>query len=94
MRAFLIGGGRDPGRARAAHEPFVAAAGRGGPITALVLDEGEATDVDRWATTLAAAGAGDVRVRVVEPGRPPTSARQPPTSARRGAIAQPAEKPP
>lgn len=69
MRAFLIGGGRDPEGVVASHAPFVAAAG--GDVVAFVLDEGEDTDVERWKSGLEAAGAGAVRAVVVSEARPP-----------------------
>lgn len=71
MRAFLIGGGRDPQEVQAAFAPFVAAAA-GGEIVALVLDEGDATDVARWEGALRSAGADAVRSIVVSRQRPPT----------------------
>ena len=71
MRAFLIGGGRDPEEVQAAFAPFVAATA-GGPIVALVLDEGEDTDVPRWEAALRSAGATDIRTVVVSRERPPT----------------------
>jgi cyanophycinase len=68
---FLIGGGRGDDAVRASHAPFVAAvAGR--PIVTLVLDEGDETDVERWTSALALAGATDVRSVVVSKQRPPT----------------------
>lgn len=70
MRAFLIGGGHDPEQIRAAFAPFVAAAG-GGPIVALVLDEGADTDVARWEGALRSGGATEVRTVVVSRERPP-----------------------
>src|SRR4051795_3418967 len=71
MRAFLIGGGRDPQEVQAAFAPFVAAAA-GGEIVALVLDEGDATDVARWEGALRSAGADAVHSIVVSRQRPPT----------------------
>jgi cyanophycinase len=67
---FLIGGGRDEAAVRAAHAPFVRAAA-GGPIVAIVLDEGEATDPARWTGGLRLAGASSARAVVVSPARPP-----------------------
>src|SRR5215213_5581149 len=67
---FLIGGGRGDEATRASHAPFVdAVAGR--PIAALVLDEGDDTDVGRWTSALTLAGATDVRPVVVSKARPP-----------------------
>jgi cyanophycinase len=72
MRAFLIGGGRDPQEAQAAHAPFVDATG-GGDLVAFVIDEGEDTDVPRWEQSLTSVpGAGPVRAVVVSRERPPT----------------------
>jgi cyanophycinase len=68
---FLIGGGRDADAVRASHAGFVRAAG-GGPIAALVLDEGADTDPDRWTEALRLAGATDVDVIVVAPETPPS----------------------
>jgi cyanophycinase len=70
---FLIGGGREPAAIRASHEGFVRAAG-GGPIVAVILDEGEHTDRDRWSGALALAGAREVRELVVSGERPPRRA--------------------
>jgi cyanophycinase len=70
---FLIGGGRDDDAVRASHRPFVAAAGDG-PIVAVVLDEGDETDVERWRGALALAGATAVRPLVVSKQRPPVAA--------------------
>jgi cyanophycinase len=67
---FLIGGGRGSDGIRASHEGFVRAAG-GGPIVAVVLDEGADTDPDRWSGALALAGAREVRELVVSAARPP-----------------------
>jgi cyanophycinase len=67
---FLIGGGRDNDAIRASHAGFVRAAGDA-PIVALVLDEGEATDPERWTGALRLAGAADARAVVVSPARPP-----------------------
>ena len=68
---FLIGGGRGHEAVRASHTPFVqAVAGR--PIVAVVLDEGDDTDVERWTSALELAGASDVRAVVVSNERPPT----------------------
>ena len=67
---FLIGGGRDEVAVRASHEPFVAAVGDG-PIVAVVLDEGEATDLERWSEALRLAGAGEVHALVVSSQRRP-----------------------
>src|SRR4051794_7340686 len=69
MRTFLIGGGRDPEGARAAHAPFAAAAG-GRPVVVYALDEGEGIDAARWQGQLADAGAADARVIAVSPARP------------------------
>jgi cyanophycinase len=68
---FLIGGGRDDDAVRASHAGFVRATG-GGPIAAIVLDEGDATDPARWTDALRLAGATDVRAIVVSPERPPS----------------------
>ena len=70
---FLIGGGRGDAAIRASHSGFVGAAGTG-PIVALVLDEGEDTDPERWRDALQLSGADDVRTVVVSPARPPRSA--------------------
>jgi cyanophycinase len=70
MRSFLIGGGRDPDELQAALAPFVDATA-GGDIVALVLDEGEDTDVPRWEHALRTAGADSVRSVVVSRDRPP-----------------------
>jgi cyanophycinase len=67
---FLIGGGRDDDAVRASHAGFVRAAG-GGPIVALVLDEGDDTDPERWTGALRLAGAAEARALVVSPDRPP-----------------------
>jgi cyanophycinase len=67
---FLIGGGRGHEAVRASHTPFVqAVAGR--PIVAVVLDEGDDTDVERWTSALELAGAGDISALVVSQERPP-----------------------
>jgi cyanophycinase len=68
--AFLIGGGRDEAAVLAAHRPFAAALAGRGPVACVVLDEREETDAARWEGNLRAAGAADVRVLVVSPGRP------------------------
>jgi cyanophycinase len=70
---YLIGGGRDEDAVRASHAPFVRAVGERA-IVALVLDEGDDTDVDRWTGALTAAGAADVRAVVVSKDRPPAAA--------------------
>jgi cyanophycinase len=70
---FLIGGGRDDDAVRASHAGFVRAAG-GGPVVAVVLDEGEDTDPERWTAALRLAGAGEARALVVSPARPPRAA--------------------
>jgi cyanophycinase len=70
---FLIGGGRDDDAVRASHAGFVRAAG-GGPIVAIVLDEGGDTDPERWTGALRLAGAADARALVVSPARPPRAA--------------------
>jgi cyanophycinase len=70
---FLIGGGRDDDAVRASHAGFVGAAG-GGRIVAIVLDEGEDTDPERWTGALRLAGAADVRALLVSPARPPRAA--------------------
>jgi cyanophycinase len=67
---FLVGGGRADDAIRASHAPFVEAA-HGGPIVAIVLDEGDDTDVARWTAALGLAGAGEVVPLVVSPARPP-----------------------
>jgi cyanophycinase len=69
---YLIGGGRGEDAVRASHAPFVNAVGEQA-IVALVLDEGDDTDVDRWTGSLTSAGAGDVRAVVVSKDRPPTA---------------------
>jgi cyanophycinase len=69
---FLIGGGRDDDAVRASHAPFVDAVGEA-PIVALVLDEGEETDEERWTSALRLAGARDVRVLTVSEARPPSA---------------------
>jgi len=69
---FLIGGGREPHAVRASHAGFVRAAA-GGPIEALVVDEGEHTDPDRWSGALALAGAREVRELIVSSSRPPSA---------------------
>jgi cyanophycinase len=74
MHAFLIGGGREAAAVLAAHRPFIAALAGPGPVTCIVLDEGAETDPSRWAGSLRAAGADDVRVVVVSPERPPVAA--------------------
>lgn len=74
MHTFLIGGGRDEAGGIASHAPFVAAASaRHGhaPILVLVLDEGQDTDVPRWTSALARAGAAATRPLVVSAERPP-----------------------
>jgi cyanophycinase len=43
------------------------------PIVALVLDEGDDTDVGRWTGALTASGAGEVRAVVVSKDRPPAA---------------------
>ena len=68
--AFLIGGGRDDDAVRASHTAFVRAAG-GGPIVAIVLDEAEDTDPERWTDALRLSGAAAARAVVVSPARPP-----------------------
>jgi len=68
--AFLIGGGRDDDAVRASHTGFVRAAG-GGPIVAIVLDEAEDTDPERWTDALRLSGAVAARAVVVSPARPP-----------------------
>jgi cyanophycinase len=70
-KVFLIGGGRGDDAVRASHAPFVQAVGDR-PIVAVILDEGEGTDVDRWTSALTLAGAGEVRPVVVSSERPPT----------------------
>src|SRR3954464_2101357 len=77
---FLIGGGRDAAAVRASHAGFVRAAG-GGPIAAVIPDEGEDTDPDRGGAgatgpargggALALAGAREVRELLVSPEPPP-----------------------
>ena len=67
---FLIGGGRGDDAVRASHTSFVDAVA-GKPIVAVVLDEGEDTDVERWSASLTLAGATDVRTLVVSKERPP-----------------------
>ena len=74
MHAFLTGGGREAASVLAAHRPFIGALAGSGPVACIVLDEGESTDPDRWSASLRAAGAGEVRVVVVSPGRPPVAA--------------------
>ena len=58
---------------RASHRPFVVAVGAA-PIVALVLDEDEDTDLERWTSTLTGAGATEVRTVVVSTKRPPQPA--------------------
>src|SRR4051812_48299206 len=70
---FLIGGGRDDDAVRASHAGFVRTAG-GGEIVAIVLDEGDDTDPERWTGALRLAGAADPRALVVSPARPPRAA--------------------
>jgi cyanophycinase len=70
---FLIGGGRADAAVRASHAGFVRAAG-GGPIVAIVLDEGDDTDAERWTAALRLAGAAEARALVVSPARPPRAA--------------------
>jgi cyanophycinase len=70
VAVHLIGGGRDDDGIRASHAGFVRAAG-GRPIVAIVLDEGEDTDPERWIAALGLAGAADVRTVTVSPERPP-----------------------
>jgi cyanophycinase len=69
MRTFLIGGGRDPEGARAAHAPFAAATGDR-PVLVYALDEGDGVDARRWEGQLRAAGAAGARVLAVSPERP------------------------
>jgi cyanophycinase len=69
---YLIGGGRGEDAVRASHAPFVNAVGARA-IVALVLDEGDDTDVDRWTGSLSAAGAESVRSVVISKDRPPTA---------------------
>ena len=71
---FLIGGGRDDDAVRASHAGFVRAVG-GGPIAAIVLDEGADTDARRWTDALRLAGATDADAVVVAPDRPPSRDR-------------------
>lgn len=70
---YLIGGGRGDDAVRASHAPFVTAVGDG-PIVAVVLDEGDETDVARWSGALTLAGAAEVRPLVVSKQRPPVRA--------------------
>jgi cyanophycinase len=67
---FLIGGGRDDDAVRASHAGFVRAAA-GGPIAAIVLDEAEDTDPQRWTSALRLAGATEARAIVVSREEPP-----------------------
>jgi cyanophycinase len=69
---YLIGGGRGEDAVRASHAPFVHAVGERA-IVAIVLDEGDDTDVDRWTGGLTASGASDVRAVVVSKDRPLTA---------------------
>jgi cyanophycinase len=55
---------------RASHRPFVEAVGPS-PIVALVLDEDEDTDLERWTSALTGAGAAEVRTVVISTARPP-----------------------
>jgi cyanophycinase len=71
---FLIGGGRDDDAVRASHAGFVRAAG-GGPIAAIVLDEGADTDPARWTDALRLAGATHADAVIVSADAPPTQAR-------------------
>jgi cyanophycinase len=66
---FLIGGGREPAQVLPTHRPFVAACG-GGPIVALVADEGEGVDEERWRAALTGPGAAEVRVVALSDERP------------------------
>jgi cyanophycinase len=66
MNVFLIGGGREPDGVRAAHAPFIAAAG-GRPVLVYALDEGDGVDAERWAGQL----DGAARVVAVSDDRPP-----------------------
>jgi cyanophycinase len=70
---FLIGGGRDDDDVRASHTGFVRAAG-GGPIVAIVLDEAEDTDPERWTDALRRCGASSARAVIVSPASPPRAA--------------------
>jgi cyanophycinase len=69
---FLIGGGRGDDATRASHAAFVRASG-GGPIVAIVLDEGDDTDPERWLEALRVAGAVAAHAVVVSPDDPPRS---------------------
>jgi cyanophycinase len=68
---FLIGGGREPEHVLPTHRPFVAACG-GGPIVALVADDGAGVDDERWRSALTESGAGEVRIVAIAPERPAT----------------------
>lgn len=63
----LIGGGRDEAQVRSLLAPFVDATA-GGEVVAVVVDDGEGVDLDRWRGVLA--DAGSVRCVVLTAGRP------------------------
>jgi cyanophycinase len=73
MRVHLIGGGLDRAAVLASHGPFVddAMAAGDGPIVAYVLDQGPETDLARWTSALAGAGASEVRPIPISPTRGP-----------------------
>jgi cyanophycinase len=72
VHAFLIGGGRDRALARTALLPFAdAVRGRDGrDVAVLVLDEGDETDVARWAGAIEDVDLVPNPI-VVAPGKPP-----------------------
>ena len=69
---FLIGGGREPGQVLPTHRPFVDACA-GGPIVALVADDGEGVDEERWHEALTESGAEQPRIVVISRERPPAA---------------------
>jgi cyanophycinase len=71
MLTVLIGGGRDEEQVRHLLAPFLAAvtaAGTGGEVASVVVDDGEGVDLPRWRGLLA--DAASVRDVVLSPGRP------------------------
>lgn len=67
----LVGGGRDESQVRSLLAPFTDETGRG-EVLAVVVDDGEGVDLDRWRGVLA--GAAAVRCVVLSAGRPLTDA--------------------
>ncbi|XBB65995.1 hypothetical protein ABFU82_18005 [Nocardioides sp. WV_118_6] len=63
----LIGGGRDEAQVRNLLAPFIDETGSG-EVVAVVVDDGEGVDLDRWRGVLA--GAASVRCVVLSAGRP------------------------